>query len=733
MSRSQGQIAMSYAPGQHFTFEGAAGACQAIPSPDATPARLSQTTRVQIEMRIDEAARAWFDKAMACRDAVIMGGIAMARPLPEFCVDVSLLDSSRRQYAFRPQAFVFLKPDRMGYLPRPTTLICSECGLIEATDTPKHMGERLSELEEACPHPRRSNDPSNCSWGQLDVIFAHWSGSWKSASPNMTVYDQNSRRPIKRFAVCGKCGSRQFVLNKDQVALSNWSFSCANCNTRHPDPWVDKCDETLARIASTIGTAGNILGEASMEKINYAASSAYFVRADTFISFPEGSGIEALEPGQSFLLPATIEEVIGLEGPPLTDAEIKLQLSAKGRTTEEADFKQIQEGISLAETHNNANVLSMMTKMKAEKLASWIQAGWLSRAAALPSNILDKLRNRHEWAGKFDPFRLVIEHAAFLKTKLRGEIVSGRASYVDFTAPDEWLVEPGTAHRDAMIATTQDSMAHLGIARAGLISKFDLCKFSYGYSRVENNPKVFKHDRWMPVRLNLFEKVQVGHERRHPVYVLEQSNEAFYFKLDEHLVRSWLAQPALGCIDVGCLTEFQGNFAASMLGSAHVMNGYLEEHDRKTDPTIYKMTYALLHSYAHYVMQGIQQFSGLDLGSMGEYLFPCDLSFVIYRNGMTLDLGDLSALWRNHYEAFLSYLRNYPSSLGCNLGNLCMTKGGACPDCIMIPEVICLTANKYLSRSTLIGRGRPDFIVGEQRITGFLQYALENVRTKQRN
>jgi hypothetical protein len=38
---------------------------------------------------------------------------------------------------------------------------------------------------------------------------------------------------------------------------------------------------------------------------------------------------------------------------------------------------------------------------------------------------------------------------------------------------------------------------------------------------------------------------------------------------------------------------------------------------------------------------------GLDLGSMGEYLFPCDLAFVVYRNGMTLDLGDLSALWRN--------------------------------------------------------------------------------------
>jgi hypothetical protein len=33
----------------------------------------------------------------------------------------------------------------------------------------------------------------------------------------------------------------------------------------------------------------------------------------------------------------------------------------------------------------------------------------------------------------------------------------------------------------------------------------------------------------------------------------------------------------------------------------------LEERDRKSNPTIFKMTYALLHSYAHYIMQGIQK------------------------------------------------------------------------------------------------------------------------------
>lgn len=722
MTRSQAQIAMSYAPGQHFTFEGAAGACQAIPSPDATPAKPSATTRVQIEMRINEAARAWFDKAISCRENSTPPA---PRPLPEFCVDVSLLDATRQQYTFRPQAFVYLRPDRMGYLPYPTTLICSECGLIEATETPRRMGQRLSELAEKCPHPKRSDDPQDCSWGQLDVIFAHWSGSWKSASPNMTVYDQASRRPIKRYAMCGKCGSRQFVLNKDQVALSNWSFSCAACGTRHPDPWIDKCEETLGRIAANIVPGGNIAGEAAMEKINYAASAAYFVKSDTFITFPEGSGIEALEPGQTHLLPQAIERMIGLEGSALSDDEVRTQLLERGRHAEVTEFDSI---LRLAADSTNEQALTFITGIKAERLSGWTKSGWLNRKGALPRYILDKLHHRHEWSGKYDPFRLIVEHAALSNTKLKGDIVSGRASYVDFDNPDEWLVPPSSNEKEIMVTSAREARRHLGLTRAGLITKFDLCKFSYGYSRVENGPKVLKHDRMMPVRLNLFPKVRAGHEPLHPVYVLEQSNEAYYFKLDEELVRSWLRQSELGCADVALLDDFSGNFAAAMLGSAKVMSGYLEEHERKSDPTIYSMTYALLHSYSHYLMQGIQQFSGLDLGSMGEYIFPCDLAFVVYRNGMTLDLGDLSALWRNHYQAFLSYLRNFPTSLGCNLGNLCMTKGGACPDCIMIPEVICLTANKYLSRSTLIGRGRPDFLSGEKRIKGYLQFALENAR-----
>jgi hypothetical protein len=86
-----------------------------VPSPNATPARLDPTTKVQIEMRIDEAARAWFDKAMGCRQ----NDPNAPPPFPEFCVDESLLDSAKTSYAFRPAGGVTI-PSFAPSQPSPT-------------------------------------------------------------------------------------------------------------------------------------------------------------------------------------------------------------------------------------------------------------------------------------------------------------------------------------------------------------------------------------------------------------------------------------------------------------------------------------------------------------------------------------------------------------------------------------------------------------------------------------
>jgi hypothetical protein len=125
-------------------------------------------------------------------------------------------------------------------------------------------------------------------------------------------------------------------------------------------------------------------------------------------------------------------------------------------------------------------------------------------------------------------------------------------------------------------------------------------------------------------------------------------------------------------------------------------------------------------------MKAIAEHSGLDLGSLGEYLFPADLAFVVYRNGTTMDLGNLSSLWRNENNRFLAYLLQAKTHV-CNSGSLCDFGGGACPDCVMVPETSCIAANQLLSRAVMRGGTAPreDATNRDRHIGGFLTVSNE--------
>jgi hypothetical protein len=88
-----------------------------------------------------------------------------------------------------------------------------------------------------------------------------------------------------------------------------------------------------------------------------------------------------------------------------------------------------------------------------------------------------------------------------------------------------------------------------------------------------------------------------------------------------------------------------------------------------------------------------------------------------------MDLGNLSAMWREgastkHGNAVLHALLE-PSIMRCGSGSLCSKRGGACPDCVMIPETSCLTRNEILSRSFLAGGGVPHWDQNKTALAGY--------------
>jgi len=231
----------------------------------------------------------------------------------------------------------------------------------------------------------------------------------------------------------------------------------------------------------------------------------------------------------------------------------------------------------------------------------------------------------------------------------------------------------------------------------------------FGCSRVSSTP-IYKREHQgkgvdMPVRLKAFDRLPISGPK-HPVYVTQQSNEGLYFKLEPGWVRRWLT--ANGVAEVPDYS----------IGRAYIeryadFGPFLEDFRNREGSGGYSRTvpvyvYLLFHSLSHHMMHSLSDTSGVDRDGIGEHIFPADLSFVIYRKGMTPDPSNIATMWRNDWQEFLRRALDQ-RMLRCGSGSLCDVRGGACPACIMVSEVSCIASNLLLSRAALRGGRGPEW------------------------
>ncbi len=209
-----------------------------------------------------------------------------------------------------------------------------------------------------------------------------------------------------------------------------------------------------------------------------------------------------------------------------------------------------------------------------------------------------------------------------------------------------------------------------------------------------------------------------------PIYVTQQKNEALYIKLDEQRVLKWLQKnnveglPASG-------SDLARAYLESYQDFGQFLDRYKNKERRGRSRELAPFVYMLLHSLSHQLIHSLADASGLDRDGIGEYIFPADLAFTIYRKGMTPDLANISAMWRNHAMDFLRRSIN-PRMLRCGSGSLCDSRGGACPACIMVSEVSCSASNLLLSRSVLKGGPAPEWEApGSADIVGYFGSELD--------
>ncbi|MFY0663212.1 MAG: hypothetical protein JXQ97_01200 [Natronospirillum sp.] len=717
MGRSRNQLGSAYAPGAFFTFEGGLGACISIPdlsaSTDEAPIR--PETKAQIILRLQEVWQSWFARAYSMDTS--------DRPIdPRQCLDEALL-SGTSVVPLAGDRLAFLSPLRMGYAPAPLTFVCNKCHLFKRFESASDLAKNIGVLRNTQCTVAGAASP--CQWRQLDVIFVHWSGEWMPATPGRWEWNNRNDNPWLYGEECTVCGGKAFKLNTDSPRIGQWHFYCANptCGHRGSSEWRQNDRFTTGVFRDRAGVR---IGERRMEPISYRASSAYYSQSEQFVLFPETEHrlITLLEPQMHAELAAFIAAKFHFGGAEPAADEMKTMVLAAGKLDEWQSYESFMRMRGVAESSSDAEGVNLWDRELKKLVKRWTtsEPPLIRPSADLPPAVMAQLAIRSEYTSRFDPFVLTVEHEALNRGKLSAAPEGGRSPFVRFNHLDNDLAPKDATVKAAQEAETQLLMNKLGMEELGLIREFDLCRFTHGYTRVSATPTFEKRGQNMPVRLRLFDPLSNG---KRPIYVVTQANEALYVRLDPKAVYAWLQD--VGVCD---LPEWDGDesllLGARLIQVAQPFGRYfslLKEGEAST----YRYVYTLLHTYAHVLMKNVAELSGLDLGSMCEYIFPLDLAFVVYRNGTTMDLGNLSSLWRNENNRFLSRLLE-TSTHRCNSGRLCDNAGGACPDCIMIPETSCVAQNQLLSRAVLKGGPAPreDATHKGLRIRGFLEIVNEN-------
>lgn len=709
MSRSRNQLASSYAPGAFFTFEGGRGACIAVPDKSAPPdeANISSATRDQIITRLAEVWDSWFSRAVSAAN----GG----RPVdPRLCIDQRLLGNGGGVQPLGAANLTFVNPLRMSYVPAPLTFVCNHCGLFKAYDTPSDLArDRGSFKAPSC----RGRPGKACQWRQLDVVFVHWSGEWSPAMPGRWEWNDAADEIRLTRRVCALCHGDRFLLHTQSPRIGEWSFQCANplCNDRR-DAWRQNDKWTTEVLGSD---SSRVIDARRMEPISYRASSAFYAQSEQFVVFSERDQglLELLQEGKRRALQEFIATQFGYGGAQPSIEEMRDVLLQGGHAAKWESYGSLSKMREAFQATGQADMVATLDKELQKLVNGWFDAGLVAAKAELPDVLRAQIARRSEFSSRYDPFSLSVEHEALRRSKLsKTRDESGRSPFVRFQHLDRDLAPKDAAAKERQEAETARLMKKLGMVEFGLVRDFELCRFTHGYTRVGATPTIEKHGTDLPVRLRLFEPLEGG---KRPIYVVTQANEALYVQLDPQAVHAWLS--AVGIPNLPQWSQRDSvRFGGRLLEVAEPFGRFFSAL-HEADASTYRYVYTLLHSYAHVLMKSIAEFSGLDVGSLGEYLFPADLAFVVYRNGTTMDLGNLSSLWRNEHNRFLGHLLE-TSTHRCNSGSLCDLHGSACPDCIMVPETSCIAQNRLLSRSVLLGGNAPreDLTHKGQRIPGFL-------------
>lgn len=125
------------------------------------------------------------------------------------------------------------------------------------------------------------------------------------------------------------------------------------------------------------------------------------------------------------------------------------------------------------------------------------------------------------------------------------------------------------------------------------------------------------------------------------------------------------------------------------------------EWDKEDSP--YNEVKKLLHTFSHVLISRSSLYTGLDVNSCSEIIFPKSGAFVIYSTS-NINIGGFKFVFENSLKDWFNEVELDVND--CIFDPTCIQEKGACFSCLHLPEYVCSEFNEYLDRDVFIGEHR---------------------------
>lgn len=111
----------------------------------------------------------------------------------------------------------------------------------------------------------------------------------------------------------------------------------------------------------------------------------------------------------------------------------------------------------------------------------------------------------------------------------------------------------------------------------------------------------------------------------------------------------------------------------------------------------------LLHTFSHVLISRSSLYTGLDVNSCSEIIFPKSGAFVIYSTS-NINIGGFKFVFENSLKDWFNEVELDVND--CIFDPTCIQEKGACFSCLHLPEYVCSEFNEDLDRDVFIGEHR---------------------------